>query len=88
MKLTEEQHKKLLEHLQKHWKAPVACSICRSNDWDINGMIYELREFHGGNMVIGGNSSIVPLVPVTCKVCGNTVLFNPLIVGISLNEVK
>jgi hypothetical protein len=51
-------------------------------------MIYELREFHGGNMVIGGNSSIVPLVPVTCKVCGNTVLFNPLIVGISLNEVK
>ena len=83
MKLSKEQHKKLSDHLAKKWKAPVACSVCGENNWNVTDQIYELREFHGGSMVIGG-SALIPLSPVTCNNCGNTVLINPLIAGIDL----
>lgn len=85
MKLNEAQYKQLLEHLQGKWTAPATCPVCRGNDWDVTTIIYELREFHGGSMVIGG-SSLVPISPITCKSCGNTVLINPLIAGIDLKE--
>ncbi len=86
MKLSEAQHKQLLEHLQEKWKAPAACHVCKSNDWEVPVEIYEMREFHGGSMVLGGNSSIIPTCPITCKVCGNTVFINPLVAGIKLKE--
>lgn len=85
MKLNESQHQKLLTHVQTKWKAPATCPVCKSNDWEVPKEVYELREFHGGGMVLGGASSIIPITPVTCKVCGNTVLINPLIAGIKLN---
>lgn len=86
MKLNAAQHSQLVAHLAGKWKAPVSCSVCKSNDWDVPIEVYELREFHGGNMVIGGGSSLIPVSPVTCKVCGNTVLINPLIAGVDLKE--
>lgn len=85
MKLTDAQYKKLLGHIQGKWKAPVNCPVCHSNDWDVPTVVYELREFHGGNMVIGGGS-LIPISPVICKTCGNTVLINPLIAGVDLKE--
>jgi len=89
MKLSPNQHSQITDHIQENWKAPVACPVCKSNDWSISDYVYELREFHGGNFVIGGSSGgIVPLVPVSCNHCGNTVLFNPLIVGIDLSEAE
>lgn len=86
MKLSEVQHKQLLDHLHSKWKAPAVCPVCKSNDWEVPLGVYELREFHGGGMVVGGGSSIIPLSPITCKVCGNTVLINPLVAGVSLTE--
>jgi len=85
MKLNDEQHESLLNHLQSKWKAPATCPVCKSNDWDVAKDIFELREFHGGSMVIG-NSSVMPISPVTCKTCGNTVLINPLVAGIDLTQ--
>ncbi|MBU1202712.1 hypothetical protein KKH39_01575 [Patescibacteria group bacterium] len=78
MKLNKEQQKKLLEKLQESWPAPKACSVCKHNEWDISDIIFELREFHGGNMVIGGKSNITPVVYATCRNCGNTLFFNAL----------
>lgn len=84
MKLNEQQHKQLLTHIQSKWKAPAVCAVCQSNDWEVPNGIYELREYHGGGMVIGGSSTIIPISPITCKVCGNTVLINPLVAGVDL----
>ncbi len=84
MKLTDAQHKKLLEHLQGKWQAPVTCPVCRNNNWQVPPQVYELREFYGGPLT-AAPGTIVPIVPVTCGVCGNVVLINPLIAGI---EVK
>jgi len=41
--------------------------------------IFQLSEFHEGNLVVGG--PLIPVIPVTCTNCGNTVLVNALISG-------
>ena len=87
MKLTKLQLEKLKQHLADKWKTPVACAVCGENNWNVSDGLYELREFHGGSMVIGG-SAIIPVSPVTCNTCGNTVLINPLIAGIELKGGK
>lgn len=86
MKLDDKQREKLLKHLQEKWKPPATCPVCKSNTWDVSKEIYELREFQGGGLVLGG-SPIVPLVPVTCTTCGNTVLLNALVAGVAIKEV-
>ncbi|HBR18278.1 MAG TPA: hypothetical protein DD725_11880 [Deltaproteobacteria bacterium] len=53
MKLNDEQFKALQEHIQKNWKPPVACPVCRNNNWNIADHVYELREFFGGGLVVG-----------------------------------
>ncbi|WP_111937963.1 hypothetical protein [Clostridium paraputrificum] len=58
------------------------CYICGGRNWTLPGEFYELRECHGGNMVIGGNSGIIPVIPMMCTNCGNTVLINPMIAGL------
>ncbi len=83
MKLNEEQYQKLIKHITEKWQSPPACSVCRNNDWNVSREVYELREFHGGSMVIGG-SALVPVSPVTCNNCGNVVLVNTLVAGIDL----
>ena len=83
MKLDEKQRDKLVKFLQEKWKPPASCTVCRSNTWDVSKEIYELREFQGGGLVVGPGP-IVPVVPVTCTTCGNTVLLNALVAGIEL----
>lgn len=86
MKLTEEQRKKMVDYLQEKWVPPTICPICRQNNWNVSAEVYEIREFQGGAMIIGGMSVIAPLFPVTCNNCGNTVLFNALIAKLDLKE--
>ena len=87
MKLSKKQLDKLTQYLSEKWKKPVSCAVCGENKWTISESVHELREFHGGSMVIGG-SALIPLVPITCNNCGNTVLLNPLIAGIDLKEAN
>ena len=47
--------------------------------------IYEMRQFQGGNFVIGV-TPVVPVVPVTCVNCGNTVLVNAIAAGVTTRE--
>jgi hypothetical protein len=88
MKLSEQQQKKLREYISNKWKPPASCPVCRSNNWDISKEVYELREFHGGNLVVGGISAVAPFVPVTCGTCGNTVLINAILAGIDLKSAS
>ena len=38
--------------------------------WEVSDRIYELREFNGGDLIIGG--SLYPIIAMTCKSCGAT----------------
>lgn len=84
-KLTAEQKTTLakkLSHLSR-----TACQSCGGKEWIASENIFEMREFHGGNLVVGGQSAILPVIPVTCKSCGQTIFFNALSLGI-LNQGK
>lgn len=83
MKLSDSQYKILLDYVASKWQRPAMCSVCRSNNWSVSREVYELREFHGGAMVIGP-SAIAPICPVTCGTCGNTILLNALVAGVDL----
>lgn len=76
MKLNDEQKQKLLEKLG--FLKTSRCSTCGASSWIVNDTIFEMREFQGGNLVIGGGTAILPVIPVTCKNCGQTIFFNAL----------
>jgi hypothetical protein len=77
---------KLINHLKEKWGGQ-KCPLCLHGEWSVQDNAYELREFHGGSMVIGG-SALIPVVPVTCNNCGNTVLINGIIAGLVDREGK
>ena len=76
----------IIEFIHSHWKNQT-CPMCGGRTWNVSDKVFELREFNDGNFVLGGpNSSIVPLIAVTCDKCGNTVLINALSTGLVKKE--
>jgi len=73
---------KLIQHLNTKWQNR-PCPLCGARQWNVQDKIFELREFHGGNLVLGAGP-IIPVIPVICTNCGNTVLVNPLVAGITV----
>ncbi|MBL87730.1 MAG: hypothetical protein CMO82_13885 [Winogradskyella sp.] len=70
---------KVIQHLNEKW-GNRPCPMCQTNSWTVSDTVYELREFHGGNVVLG-SGPIYPIVPVSCNNCGNSVLVNALQAG-------
>lgn len=68
-----------LTHLRNKW-ADRSCPLCGVGNWNVSDSVYELREFHEGNIVLGGGP-IIPVVPVTCSNCGNTIMVNAILSG-------
>lgn len=79
MNLTPDQSKKFLATIQAKWRPPFQCTCCGANNWSIAESVFQLTEFHGSGMRIGG--LLVPVVPVTCNNCGNTLVINALVAG-------
>lgn len=67
---------KLISHLKLKWQGR-PCQMCGTGDWTVSDSIFELREYNLGNLVIGGGP-IVPVVPITCDNCGNTLFINAI----------
>ena len=82
MKLTPEQQQKLLDRLTQIWQNPKICEICHNTDWNISDKLFEIREFHGGGMVLGGDSAIQPLISISCRTCGQTIFMNAIMLGV------
>ncbi|MFA5015018.1 MAG: hypothetical protein WC549_05705 [Actinomycetota bacterium] len=84
MKLNEEQKITVSDKLSFLKKSP--CFICKSNNWIISDKIFEIREFLGGALQVSGDTSILPLISVTCSKCGNVIFFNALTLGVDLGS--
>lgn len=63
--------------LNDHWKQPHICPICEGKEWGV-GTVVEMREFQGGNIIIGGGVGVLPLTPIACTTCGYTFFMNAL----------
>jgi hypothetical protein len=70
---------KLITFLNTKWRNH-PCPICTVGSWNVQDSSFELREFNEGNMVLGG--PVIPVVPVVCNNCGNTVLVNAIMAGL------
>jgi hypothetical protein len=78
--LPESQRARLQEKLAPYWVGLV-CEFCRQSVWGISPTVFQLQAFRGGAAVFGP-TSVVPLVCVTCNVCGNTKLLNAITLGL------
>jgi len=76
--LSEFKSEKVIAFLSERW-GNRACPMCGKGPWSVQDKIFQLSEFHQGSLVVGG--PLIPVVPVTCGNCGNTVLVNALISG-------
>jgi len=80
MQLSETQQKKALEKLTYFFSK--SCDSCSGHDWLLNDKVFEMREFNMGTLVLGGQASVFPVITVSCKQCGNTYLFNAILLGL------
>lgn len=71
---------KVVEHLRKTWGHNRTCPLCSKGPWQIQDKFFQLLEFTGGGLTVGG--PVIPVVPITCANCGNTVLVNALRAGV------
>ena len=78
--------RKVEEWLDDKWSGAKECPVCGNNAWNIVPHTYETREFKGGDLVLPG--SVIPHVVVMCNVCGYTVLFNAIAVGVAERGAK
>jgi hypothetical protein len=69
---------KAIAFLQKKWGVK-ACPMCGGGPWTVQDKVFQLSEYHGGSLVVGG--PLVPVIPVSCSNCGHTVLVNAIIAG-------
>lgn len=71
---------KLIQSINQKWKTK-NCPMCGHNNWNISDKMMTMLEIgENKDIVFGGNLTILPLVPITCSECGNTILVNPLVI--------
>jgi len=80
MKLNEEQKKKVEKAIFALIKKP--CQVCGSDKWSVNDVIFELREFNNGALILDDKQHIFPVIAANCSNCGNTILFNAIQLGL------
>lgn len=70
--------KKLISTINSKWQTK-SCPLCGKNNWDIGDqMITMVGVGEDKSIQLGGQ--FMPLIPVVCSNCGNTILINPLVI--------
>ena len=82
MKLTDEQINGIISNLNHVSPHGITCPVCGNKKWTINNVVIESREFQYGDIILGGNSALVPFVTITCKHCAHTLFFNAIQIGV------
>jgi hypothetical protein len=84
MKLHPEEKAKLVQFIQIKWKLD-DCPVCRKTEtYDVSEQVYQIVEYPEMGRLSG--EVVAPIVPVTCRNCGNTILVNALVAGVDLKR--
>jgi hypothetical protein len=84
-KLSEADTTKIVDYLKDKWKGR-PCPMCQSGGWIVQDSCFQLMTYHSGNIILGG--PVIPLIPIICNNCSNTVLINAILVGVINPEEK
>jgi len=87
--MEDESLKKFNDTLNEIWKNQ-ECPICKNKEFSTLSKVFELREFNGGNIIVGEGNQIFPVVPVVCNHCGYSLFFNSIVIKefLEKNEKK
>lgn len=58
------------------------CAFCGESGFTVLDRLFEMREFEGGDLVIDGRSSILPVVVLACNTCGELRMLSAIKLGI------
>ena len=87
MKLSPEQGQKVIDYVKgKIGTRNVVCPICGNTQWEVINIVTEMREFQNGNLAVGGDTSVLPFIPMACKNCGHTYFINAITAGIVIPQ--
>ncbi len=76
--------RQLIKHLSKKW-GERPCPMCGENKWSISEKVFELKEYEETplfGMEEFTHDPVFPVIPVSCKNCGNTHFISAVISGI------
>lgn len=73
------QSERALRFLESKWQAPRTCQVCGTDSWLVLDKLYELREFSGGAILLGG--AVLPVLAAQCSNCGHLLFFNAIAAG-------
>ena len=80
MRIEDSDIRLIKDWVDSHWEGEPLCAICKNNNWTIGKTIAELRPFLKGKLSMGG--FLYPAVIFSCNVCGYTLFFNAIQLGI------
>ena len=80
MHLDKEQQDRILNHLNKALKKSLKCPVCENVNWGITNELFELHGLHKDDITMD-SVPIAPTIILTCKNCGNILLFDANLVG-------
>lgn len=72
-------NKEKLNHMINIIK-PGKCQLCGNDEWEITEKVFQLYEFDNKGLLLKG--AAYPVIPITCKNCGNTILVNAIKAGV------
>jgi len=77
---------KIEKFLEEKKQKDMPCEICGADDWGYTNVLFELKQFRGGQLIIKGTEKISPYLPLSCNNCGNTKLINAITAGLIDNR--
>jgi hypothetical protein len=87
MELSPEQLGQVIEYLKK-WKA-AECAICEHDDWAVASTVFVLPEYKPLRAAVYSNiQAVFPVIPLTCKTCGNVLLLSAIAAGVVPGAIR
>ena len=74
------EQERALAWLDLKWKNGRICPIDGNNTWTVS-QTFEMREFRGGDLYMGG--PVLPVFGVTCSTCGFTHFFSAVLSNVA-----
>ena len=82
MELSSQQVDQVIDYLKK-WKT-AQCGICGYDDWVVASTVFVLHEYTSLEPTgfYGSTESVFPVIPLTCKTCGNVLFLSAVAAGV------
>ena len=82
MDLSKPQADKIMAFIRSKWSPAFSCPCCGNKNWTAAPKIFQIMEYvPGGGLVLGGSTSVFPIVALNCTNCGFSLFINALTAG-------